>query len=137
MTFLKCNVIVYIRKGGDIMAMIEMNALSTVLCGSFSAKVFFPEMDKLGLGENDYDKKYPDQLNNFLALPTKEESERINELQANLDTASQELATKLTLGQIPLSDLEKEVEKLDELGLSELLEIAQARYDRYLANLPS
>ena len=119
------------------MAMIEMNALSTVLCGSFSAKVFFPEMDKLGLGENDYDKKYPDQLNNFLALPTKEESERINELQANLDTASQELATKLTLGQIPLSDLEKEVEKLDELGLSELLEIAQARYDRYLANLPS
>lgn len=39
------------------MAMIEMNALSTVLCGSFSAKVFFPEMDKLGLGENDYDKK--------------------------------------------------------------------------------
>ncbi|MFQ7727005.1 MAG: hypothetical protein ACLRI7_11650 [Ruthenibacterium lactatiformans] len=85
----------------------------------------------------DYDKKYPDQLNNFLALPTKEESERINELQATLDTASQELATKLTLGQIPLSDLEKEVEKLDELGLSELLEIAQARYDRYLANLPS
>lgn len=85
----------------------------------------------------DYDKKYPDQLNNFLALPTKEESERINELQANLDTASQELATKLTLGKIPLSDLEKEVEKLDELGLSELLEIAQARYDRYLANLPS
>ncbi len=85
----------------------------------------------------DYDKKYPDQLNNFLALPTKEESDRINELQANLDTASQELATKLTLGQIPLSDLEKEVEKLDELGLSELLEIAQARYDRYLANLPS
>ncbi len=85
----------------------------------------------------DYDKKYPDQFNNFLALPTKEESERINELQANLDTASQELATKLTLGQIPLSDLEKEVEKLDELGLSELLEIAQARYDRYLANLPS
>ena len=85
----------------------------------------------------DYDKKYPDQLNNFLALPTKEESDRINELQANLDTASQELATKLTLGQIPLSDLEKEVEKLDELGLSEMLEIAQARYDRYLANLPS
>ena len=59
MTFSKCNVIVYIRKGGDIMAMIEMNALSTILCGSFSAKVFFPEMDKLGLGENDYDKKYP------------------------------------------------------------------------------
>lgn len=85
----------------------------------------------------DYDKKYPDQLNNFLALPTKEESDRINELQANLDMASQELATKLTLGQIPLSDLEKEVEKLDELGLSEMLEIAQARYDRYLANMPS
>ena len=41
------------------MAMIEMNALSTVLCGSFSARVFLPEMNKLRIGEDDYDKKYP------------------------------------------------------------------------------
>ena len=83
-----------------------------------------------------YEKTYPDQINNFLALPTSEESARINELQENLDIASQELAWKLTLGQIPLSELEKEVEKLDQLGLTELMGIAQARYDRYLEKMP-
>lgn len=41
------------------MALIEMNALSTVLCGSFSAKVFLPEMDKLQLNEKDKRKEYP------------------------------------------------------------------------------
>ncbi|HKM04173.1 MAG TPA: alpha/beta hydrolase-fold protein [Lachnospiraceae bacterium] len=41
------------------MAFIEMNALSTVLCGSFSAKVFLPEMDKLQLDEEGHNKKYP------------------------------------------------------------------------------
>lgn len=41
------------------MAVIEMNALSTVLCGSFSAKVFLPEMDKLQLDEEGRNKKYP------------------------------------------------------------------------------
>ena len=38
---------------------------------------------------------------------------------------------------LAIDNIREEVEKLDELGLSELLEIAQARYDRYLANLPS
>lgn len=41
------------------MALIEMNALSTILCGSFSAKVFLPEMDKLQLDDEGYQKKYP------------------------------------------------------------------------------
>lgn len=85
----------------------------------------------------DYNLKYPDQVNNFLALPTKEESDKINALLPNLQTASKELATKLTLGQISVDDLDKEVEKLEELGLSELVDIYQARYERYLANMPS
>ncbi len=84
-----------------------------------------------------YPKQYPDQTNNFLALPTREEAARINELQQNLEIASKELALKLTLGLIPLTDLEKEVEKLDQLGLAELMEISQKRYDRYLAQMPS
>ena len=57
----------------------------------------------------DYDLKYPDQVNNFLALPTKEESDKINALLPNLQTASKELATTLTLGQISVDDLDKEV----------------------------
>ena len=76
-------------------------------------------------------------MNNFLALPTKEESDKINALLPNLQTASKELATKLTLGQISVDDLDKEVEKLEELGLSELVDIYQARYERSLANMPS
>ena len=77
-----------------------------------------------------YDKYYPDQTANFLALPTRQEAERINELQNNLNTASRELALNLATGVIPISELDAEVEKLEKLGLSELLDIAQARYDR-------
>lgn len=91
---------------------------------------------KVTLDLVNYDKKYPDQINNFLAMPTEAETARINDLQVNLETASKELSTKLALGKITIDNLESEVEKLDKLGLSELIEITQARYDRYLAGLP-
>ena len=41
------------------MAYIEFNALSTVLCGSFTARIFLPEMDKLQLDDAKHMKKYP------------------------------------------------------------------------------
>ena len=41
------------------MAYLELNALSTILCGSFSAKVYLPEMDKLMLDDEKHEKKYP------------------------------------------------------------------------------
>lgn len=41
------------------MAYLELNALSTVLCGSFSAKIFLPEMDRLQLDDEKHEKKYP------------------------------------------------------------------------------
>lgn len=41
------------------MAQIEMNALSVITCGSFSARIFLPEMDKLMLNDKDHQKKYP------------------------------------------------------------------------------
>ncbi len=41
------------------MAYLELNALSTILCGSFSAKVYLPEMDKLFLDDEKHEKKYP------------------------------------------------------------------------------
>ncbi len=40
------------------------------------------------------------------------------------------MALNLATGVIPISELDAEVEKLEKLGLSELLDIAQARYDR-------
>lgn len=41
------------------MAYLELNALSTILCGSFSAKVYLPEMDKLFIDDEKHERKYP------------------------------------------------------------------------------
>ena len=41
------------------MAYLEFNALSTILCGSFSAKIYLPEMDKLQIEDETHEKKYP------------------------------------------------------------------------------
>jgi S-formylglutathione hydrolase FrmB len=41
------------------MAFFELNALSVVMCGSFAARVFIPEMDRLQLDEKEPKTKYP------------------------------------------------------------------------------
>lgn len=41
------------------MAYLEFNALSTVLCGSFCAKIFLPEMSGLALDDEKHERKYP------------------------------------------------------------------------------
>ena len=41
------------------MAYLELNALSTILCGSFSAKIYLPEMNMLDLDDEKHEKKYP------------------------------------------------------------------------------
>jgi len=41
------------------MAFFEFNALSVILCGSFAARVFIPEMDKLQLDDSAHTHKYP------------------------------------------------------------------------------
>lgn len=41
------------------MAFFELNALSTILCGSFSARVFLPEMNRLSLDDAQHSRKYP------------------------------------------------------------------------------
>lgn len=41
------------------MAYLELNALSTILCGSFSAKVYLPEMNLLALDDKKHEKRYP------------------------------------------------------------------------------
>jgi len=41
------------------MAFFEFNALSVILCGSFAARVFIPEMDKLQLDDSAHAHKYP------------------------------------------------------------------------------
>lgn len=41
------------------MAFFELNALSVVMCGSFAARVFLPEMDRLQLGDKEHKTRYP------------------------------------------------------------------------------
>ncbi|MCI6755710.1 MAG: alpha/beta hydrolase-fold protein [Lachnospiraceae bacterium] len=41
------------------MAYIEFNALSTLLCGSFTARLFLPEMNKMFLDDTEHTVKYP------------------------------------------------------------------------------
>jgi S-formylglutathione hydrolase FrmB len=41
------------------MAFFEFNALSVVMCGSFAARIFIPEMDKLQLDNIEHTTKYP------------------------------------------------------------------------------
>ncbi len=41
------------------MAYLEINALSTILCGSFSARAYLPEMDKLELEDSGHRRTYP------------------------------------------------------------------------------
>jgi S-formylglutathione hydrolase FrmB len=41
------------------MAFFEFNALSVVMCGSFAARIFIPEMDKLHLDDKKHKTRYP------------------------------------------------------------------------------
>ncbi len=41
------------------MAFFELNALSVVMCGSFAARVFLPEMERLQMGDKEHKTKYP------------------------------------------------------------------------------
>ena len=66
----------------------------------------------------------------MLAVATQEETKRTSEILTDLDTYSQELLTKLILGQKSLDDWDSYMDDLKRLGLDELIEIYQGRYDR-------
>lgn len=83
----------------------------------------------------DYENWSPMMLSNFLAMPTEEETERINGITTGLTTYSEEMATKICLGQMPMDNFDDYLAELKELGLDELLAIQQARYDRFKASM--
>ena len=68
---------------------------------------------------------------NYLAMPTDEETETINQLTTALETYSTELCTKLCLGQASLDDWDTYMAEFEELGLQQLIDIQQARMDRF------
>ncbi|MBE9916092.1 extracellular solute-binding protein [Paenibacillus donghaensis] len=67
----------------------------------------------------------------YLAIPDDKQLEKKTKILTNLTTYSQELATKLALGQKSLDDWDQYISELKKLGLDELMEINQQLLDRY------
>lgn len=72
----------------------------------------------------------PQDVNQLYAPETEEELPQINEITTDLSTYSSELLSKLILGQQNMNDWDTYMADLKRLGLDELIEINQARYDR-------
>lgn len=64
------------------------------------------------------------------AVATAEELDTISSITSDLTTYSEELLTKLVLGQQSMDDWDTYMADLERLGLDQLIEINQARYDR-------
>lgn len=79
---------------------------------------------------SDYEYKLPHESNPELAPATAEELDTISSITSDLTTYSEELLTKLILGQQSMDDWDTYMADLERLGLDQLIEINQARYDR-------
>lgn len=67
-----------------------------------------------------------------LALPTTEEMEKTSEIENVLNTYMKELLTDLILGNRSIDDLPAYIEEMESLGLTDYLDIVQARRDRFV-----
>jgi len=78
-----------------------------------------------------YKPYYVNMNNNYLAIPDDKQLETKTKILTNLSTYSDELATKLALGQKPLDNWDAYIAELKKLGLDQLIEIDQQLLDRY------
>ncbi len=74
---------------------------------------------------------YSTSRGTFFAMPDDTQTEAKSKIVSGIKTYSEELATKIILGQAPLSDWDKYIKKFKELGLDEYIAIDQALVDRY------
>lgn len=65
-----------------------------------------------------------------LAAATEEENDRTTELWADLQTYTDELLVKLIMGEQSLDDWDTYIAEMKELGMDEIVQIHQDRYDR-------
>ncbi len=65
-----------------------------------------------------------------LLAATDEETQRSADIKADLDTYYSELLTKLIMGEQSMDDWDSYIADMQKLGLDELIQITQARYDR-------
>ncbi len=80
---------------------------------------------------NSYPNWYTNMNGNYLAVATDAEAEEMSNLSTAINTYSQELCTKLSLGQASLEDWDSYIAEFDKMGLPRLLEIYQTRMERY------
>ena len=64
---------------------------------------------------------------------TSAESLRINELNNAISTYVDEMAVQFLTGEVPFSQWDSYVQRVNSMGLAELIRLQQAAYDRYLA----
>lgn len=67
---------------------------------------------------------------NLLAAVTDEEKEYRDMVLTDLDTYASELITNIILGRQSIDELDAGIKQLEEMGLTEIITIEQARYDR-------
>lgn len=70
-------------------------------------------------------------VNTYLALPTDAEVETLAEYESELTTAMNELFVDLIRGDKDLDNLDEYLEELRALGLDQVIEVYQSRYDRF------
>lgn len=68
---------------------------------------------------------------NYLAIPDEKQLETKTKILTNLRTYSEELATKLILGQKSLDNWDEYISEMKKLGLDDLIAIDQQLLDRY------
>ena len=78
----------------------------------------------------DIDHTTPIGTSNYLPVATIEQTERLLELSTDLGTRSAELATNLILGNESIDDWDNHIAELNEMGLTETIEIQQQLLDR-------
>lgn len=86
---------------------------------------------KLGDDHGTGDHKY--YYNSYqLAMLTSSEQEVVSRISTDLYTYMDETLMKLLLGQYKIEDLDTYVAKMQEMGLQDMIDIYQARHDRYI-----
>lgn len=68
--------------------------------------------------------------------PTEEENNKIVPIQAELATYAKEMLLKFILGQEPIENFDNYIERLNKLGVNEVIKTKQDIYDRYIKRYP-
>ncbi len=77
-----------------------------------------------------YEYLVPTDKNSFLPVANIDQMNRMSLIATDLTTRSQEISASLVLGDLDIEDLDSLVAELDDLGLTELIQIDQERLDR-------